>query len=590
MNMKHRVRILVLGTVAALCLASVSQAQVAANTSQMDRMGALATHWKAQLGPRVNRLSGAAQSFIHLGEQWEKVKAMAATIAPARRGGLTVPPSSALSQAPRSKLAGQRESALVSPPNLSFTRFSGAVQSETSTAWCGRNAVVGFNDSGSLWETGGFFPTGGQSFEGYSVSTNGGRTFTNKGYPTVGPANTFTVGDPVLACTGPADFFYASLYEDYSVPGPSGFGFSDIALSISTDGGNSFGAPITAVAKDAYYYFLDKPWMTVDPSNPSNIFITYTDFDYEAFSGGTGNSCGAAGSDISRIAIELVTSVDGGSTWSSPTVVAEVCENASPPSFNSAFVQGSQVAVDQAGKVYVAWESVAPDFYTREIDIANSTDGGVTFSTPVKVSDVNAVGDGDLFYGLQGFIRDFEFPSLAIGKGKKNAGALYIAWNDGDNRVDDAWMQLIQSAFGVGDGKYGFSDIFFTSSTDGGTSWSAPTIINKRRGDHDNYEPGVAADSSGAIGVCWYDRRRDGNNFLIDRFCANSRNGVRWNNEKLTPRSYASVVNQDLMVASDYMGDYDQMTAQTTGGKKSGFLGGFVDTQKGFQTVIVKHF
>lgn len=558
-----------------LCFASASWAQIAANTSHMDRMGALATHWKTQLGPRVNRLSGAAQSFIHLGEHWEKIKAMAATIAPAHTPGAAVSPGSEMLRAQR---LGR-----VAPPNLSFTRFSGAVQSETSTAWCGRNAVVGFNDTGSIWETGGFFPTGGQSGEGYSVSTNGGRTFTDRGYPAVGPDGTLMIGDPVLACSGPADFFYASLYEDNSVPGPNNAGFSDIALSTSSDGGNSFGAPIAAVAKDAYYHFLDKPWMTVDPTNPANIFVTYTDFDDSNFGAGSpGNDCGASNTGIPRTTIELVASTDGGSTWSSPTVIAETC--------GDAFVQGSQVAVDNTGKIYVAWESFSADFYTREIDIADSTDGGAAFSTPVKVGDVDAVGDGDFFYGLQGFIRDFEFPSLAIGQGRRNAGVLYIAWNDGDNRIDDAWVQVIQMIFGVGDGKYGFSDIYFTLSSDGGTSWSTPAIINKKRGDHDNYQPGVAASRSGAIGVCWYDQRRDRNNFLIDRFCAKSRDGVLWTNKKLTPRSYASVVNQDLLISSDYMGDYDQMTAQTTGGRKSGFLGGFVDTQKGFQTVMVKHF
>ncbi len=117
------------------------------------------------------------------------------------------------------------------------------------------------------------------------------------------------------------------------MPGPSGHGLSDISLSLSTDGGNSFGAPIVAVAKDAYYHLLDKEWMALDPANPGNIYVTYTDFDYSNFgSGSPGNSCGASGADNPRTAIEMVTSTDGGSTWSTPSVVVDRDVSLEPPS------------------------------------------------------------------------------------------------------------------------------------------------------------------------------------------------------------------------------------------------------------------
>jgi hypothetical protein len=52
------------------------------------------------------------------------------------------------------------------------------------------------------------------------------------------------------------------------------------------------------------------------------------------------------------------------------------------------------------------------------------------------------------------------------------------------------------------------------------------------------------------------DRRRDADNFLIDRFCGGSTDdGATWTNTKQTSVNYASVVNQDLIVAFDYMGD-----------------------------------
>jgi hypothetical protein len=118
-----------------MCFAGVAAAQVGIDTSHMDQIDELATHWKTELGPNSNLLSGGAQIFMRLGEQWAKLKATAAALSVEQGAGLKFGP--------------------VSVPELSFTRFSGAVQSETSTAWCGKNAVVGFNDSGSFWQTGG---------------------------------------------------------------------------------------------------------------------------------------------------------------------------------------------------------------------------------------------------------------------------------------------------------------------------------------------------------------------------------------------------------------------------------------------------
>jgi hypothetical protein len=68
--------------------------------------------------------------------------------------------------------------------DLAFSRNAGLVHSETSTAWCGQNVVVAYNDSGSLPES--FQPlstrTIGLSFNGYSRSTDGGRTFIDQGF------------------------------------------------------------------------------------------------------------------------------------------------------------------------------------------------------------------------------------------------------------------------------------------------------------------------------------------------------------------------------------------------------------------------
>ena len=52
------------------------------------------------------------------------------------------------------------------------------------------------------------------------------------------------------------------------------------------------------------------------------------------------------------------------------------------------------------------------------------------------------------------------------------------------------------------------SDVYFTQSTDGGLTWSAPSLVNDD-GDSstDQFQPSVAAGPGGAVAVAFYDRR-----------------------------------------------------------------------------------
>ena len=74
--------------------------------------------------------------------------------------------------------------------DLAFSSFLGFTQSETHTAQCGSNVVVGFNDSGSFASTV-LTGTGGASFSGVAVSHDGGKTFKDLG-PTPAGASPLT--------------------------------------------------------------------------------------------------------------------------------------------------------------------------------------------------------------------------------------------------------------------------------------------------------------------------------------------------------------------------------------------------------------
>ncbi len=372
--------------------------------------------------------------------------------------------------------------------------------------------------------------------------------------PGSNPAN-FLIGDPVLGCVDASTFHYAQLFETADSMGNP---LTDVAVSASSDGGATWADPVAAVSKDGFNHFLDKDWMAVDATNTNRLFVTYTDFNFPS----------ACGPTAERIAIELVSSTEGGATWSAPVVIDEVCSRFSVPGL---FDQGSQVAVGPGGEVYVAGEFYQADFFTRELRIRKSTDHGLTLAPFVKVTDVTPVGNGS---ALQGGFRAFLDlgAGLAVDRsGTSTNGNVYIAWHDGRNlQVPD-----FDSGF------YRYADVLLTRSTDGGANWSAPVRVNtnseplhSERGS-DQYQPGAAVDGTGKVGVCWYDRRLDLLNYQIDRFYGVSADaGATFTNTRQSSPSWSPIHATDVFINPFYMGDYDGLASDSTQ-SSPGFIGAF---------------
>jgi DNA-binding transcriptional regulator of glucitol operon len=510
-----------------------------------------------------DRLSSSAQHLLRIAARWDDLQNTLAQSAASqnRLNGHGFSPQS-----------GTLPIGEVNDPgtDLVLSRMAGFVQSETSTAWCGQNVLVAYNDSGSFLET---FPLPiGLSFNGYSLSTDGGKTFTDEGYLNAGPSlSNFLVGDPVAVCTDENTFYQSSIFETVT---------TGASVSKSTDGGRTFADPVQAVSKDPSFHFIDKPWMAADPSNPKKLYVTYTDVDFEGFDPAMFPTPLCPG-DL-RLGIELVSSTDGGATWSAPTIVDIGCFQNSD--------QGSNVAVDGKGNVFVAWEQFPATLPVNEIDIAKSTNGGASFAPKAVVSIVQAVGDvfGVFTLGLiQGGFRNNEFPSLAIDLSQGGSGPLYVAWNDGRfNRLPDAFPPGL-------DATYQFGDVVASRSSDGGISWSSPVKVNGNKNAAspsapvDHYLPGIAVDHTGTVGVCWYDRRRDATNFNIDRECAHSRDGgLTWKNHRITKATFSPIIAEDQLINPTYMGDYDTTAADTLGAS-NGFLGAYGDNSRGNPDVSI---
>ena len=473
--------------------------------------------------------------------------------------------------------------------DLDFSAYSLYTQSETSTARCGTQVVVGFNDSGSEFET--LFFNGGQSFSGAAVSSDGGRTFRDIGFINPGPNfSNFVIGDPVLMCTDSSTFYFVQLI---TFTDSSGIPQSGVAISRSSDGGNTWADPVVAVNKFVQErcgificlgHFLDKNWAAIDPSNPSRIYVSYTDFDDSGQSPGCGN--------VVRTAIEVVVSNDGGQTFGQPIIVDEQCGD-------TVGVQASHVAVNSHGVAYMAWERFTPTAVEMRVTHLNSNGT----AAPSVLVDQKVLG-GDtweicgvfscsLETDLQGEFRDLVGLDLAVDRsGGTNDGTVYVTWDDGRNKSVPDLVGLIPGVTGEGAllvpgfspliltaGNYAFTDVLVSASKDG-VHFGPSIQVNSDRqpqvgnGGFDHFQPAVAVDPTGTVAICWYDRRNDPRNLQIERFCAESKNGKAWINFRVPISPFAPIHRLDFGTAINYMGDYDGLTSDFTG-KTKGFIGAF---------------
>jgi hypothetical protein len=125
---------------AGLALAtSTAFAQKTANPNPYDPLVRQLNQAQTKLGPQMKYLSGGMINAFGIAKHWEGLKAGLSQAANATALG---------PQAGVKATAGTP----VTTTNLA-SRVLGFTQSETSTAWCGTNAVVGFNDTGSVVET-----------------------------------------------------------------------------------------------------------------------------------------------------------------------------------------------------------------------------------------------------------------------------------------------------------------------------------------------------------------------------------------------------------------------------------------------------
>ena len=382
------------------------------------------------------------------------------------------------------------------------------VQAEPSIAVFGSRVVVGWNDDRvSLSELLRGFKHG----IGYGYSSDAGLTFHDAGTP--GGAN--WGADPTLTVDRSGNFYLGRI--DLI----RGSGTLDrISVAKSTDGGATFLQSSTA--SDGAQT-NDKPTIAVDNTGSQ-------------FDGNTYASWTLASGDLN---IRFSRSTDGGASFSAPIQLS-----------NSGRDQASIPAVGPDGEVYVVWFNQV----SGEILIRKSTDGGVSFAAPVLVAVAAHVGELEnetqQFCGrvLKGSLRAQNFPSISVDRSHgPRRGTVYVAFSSHGANTDGA-------------------DVFLTSSTNGGTTWSTPSRLNDDATFNDQWMPIVATAPNGSLAVSWYDRRLDQKNLLIDLFMRISTNGGAsfGPNLKITEVSFpaAGVIQlSGFPPYTCYFSSYNSMTA-----------------------------
>ncbi|MBI1745535.1 MAG: exo-alpha-sialidase [Acidobacteria bacterium] len=353
----------------------------------------------------------------------------------------------------------------------------GLTQSETAVAAFRQKVVAGWNDSGSFF--------GEPSLSGYGYSTDGGANWTDGGeIQRTADGVLQPTGDPWLDANNSGHFFYSTLLLN------DRWTLSSLGVAKSIDG-VTFASPVEAIPRSSTLFF-DKEALAVDKTGGATsgyIYMSYTVFTSFLFSTGqieivrstdegatwgpriviraeetlvNQGSMPAVGpngevyavwergwqSTPNQASIVMSKSTDAGQTWGPMTTIADICSIAfNPPSGYNRIVINDfpQIAVDNGpgsprrGYVYVTWHDCRATGSTSDPDIyvSRSTDGGSTWSAPIRVNENNPID------------RQF-FPSISI----DGIGNMHVIFYDRSENPGTA-----------------ITNTFYLLSTDGGLTF-----------------------------------------------------------------------------------------------------------------------
>jgi len=310
-------------------------------------------------------------------------------------------------------------------------------------------------------------PSGNNQVQGYDCISTGTQAMPPSWTATTDPNADFDTKGRVYQTMLPFNSFF-----DASRLHPDG----EIDISYSDDMGRHWvkgngGIPLEPSNNASALqlgHVEDKQWVAVNHI-PGNRF---QDHVYAAWAVFNGNGGG--------IKVRMAVSRDRGQTFDKAVTIT-------PPSQVSAGATYVYPEIDAAGNVYVSVVSFPPNGTSSTIYVARSTDDARSFGPFVPITTVN-IPPGEVYPNTRfrsGIVENFAASPTY-------AGHLYLTYED--------WDPLI-----------GQADVKFTQSTDGGSTWTTPVVVNDNvdlpGAPTDQFQPSVAAGPNGAVAVAFYDRR-----------------------------------------------------------------------------------
>ena len=281
---------------------------------------------------------------------------------------------------------------------------------------------------------------------------------------------------------------------------------SAILVSRSGDRGRTWSVPATLI-RDGPEAFNDKESITADPTDAHYVYAAW-----DRLAGDRGPTWFAR-------------TTDAGATWETARPIFD--PGADKQTLNN------QIVVLPGGTLVNFFTLFGP---APSLAIIRSTDKGVTWSAPIVIAQVQALGVRDP-ENLTDVRDSATLGSIAVSR----SGTLVAAWQDA------------RFSGGIHDG------IALARSADGGLNWSAPVRVN-----HDPavpaFSPTVAVRDDGTIGVTYYDFRNntaDPSTLPTDLWLAQSADGATWRESHVAGPF-------DLSLAPDarglFLGDYHALT------------------------------
>ena len=295
---------------------------------------------------------------------------------------------------------------------------------------------------------------------------------------------------------------------------------SALLVSRSTDSGRSWSEPATLL-RDGDTLFNDKNSLTADPTDARYVFAVWDRIDNSGF-----------GPTL------MARSSDSGATWE-------------PARMIYAPVKAGGISQTLGNRIVVLPDGTLINLFTQIDTLGNqqtswfgvlrSRDKGLTWSAPIRITDIQAVGAKDPQSGKA--IRDGAYlGAIAVGP----AGSLWLTWQD--------------ARFSSGQR----DAILLTRSSDGGLNWSAPLLIN-RQTSVAAFTPSIAISADGLVGVTHYDLRPDSADpatLLTGAWLLSSRDGLNWVETPVWSKF-------DLAQAPDarglFLGDYQGLVPSGSG-------------------------